>query len=221
MKTKIIFISLILLLLDGYAQVREVGVRQYYKQGDIEFSFFMDLGNKTRIVENSSTEIYMLDDTTYSNSYSFKHDSKSVEFIIGASVGYYIIDGLSIEPELGINLTDEGPSVTLIGNLCYTFYVPMKSILPYLKIGYGWGKYDNEYNYPDASFESNDYKIINGSVGLKFKYSSSLALRIEANYRNLRADYSIKNEYIGYSDLNQTKISNDIFSLSFGIYIII
>lgn len=198
MKTKIVFISFILIMLSGNAQVREVGIRQYYKQGDIELSFFSNLGKVIRTVTTSSSyhEEYI-----YENNY--------LHFFIGATVGYYIIDGLSIEPEVDfITIIGSDPSYAIIGNLCYTVYSPLENNYFYVKLGYGWGAMENNYHADNGG-----YRIINSAIGFKARILSSFTYRVELNYRNLSKEYSAKDEYYDYSE----SINSNSISISSGI----
>ncbi len=199
MKTKIVFISLILFILNGYAQVREVGVRQYYKQGDIELSFFSNLG---KVIRTVTAYNYRNEEYTYEDDY--------LHFFIGATVGYYIIDGLSIEPEVDfITIIGSDPSYTIIGNLCYTVFSSLENNYFYVKLGYGWGAAGNYYYEADNS----GYRIINSAIGFKARISSSFTYRLELNYRNMSKEYSAKDEYYDYSE----SIYGNSISISAGI----
>ncbi len=83
---------------------------------------------------NRLAHIVMAVHNTY---YTYDNTEKGFYTHLGVSTGYYIINGLSIEPEFNINLFNWEISASLLANLCYTFYLPQKNIYPYLKLGYG------------------------------------------------------------------------------------
>ena len=114
-------------------------------------------------------------------------------------------------------LNFEGFSVSMLGNLCYTFYFPQKNIFPYLKLGYGMS---NNGNNSNGLFESLDFKTLNAGAGLKYMYFSSLALKMEINYRNLSG--SNTNSYSDQYSSSSTKyeITTSVISISVGISIL-
>jgi len=214
-KIVLLLISL-LITYSSSAQVKEIKGRQSFNQGDFEISFYTNLGKYS----SSTKEI-----STYSGSqpYESSYSDGSIYLQVGASVGYYILNGWSIEPELDINLSFDGTSTSLLGNLCYTFYIPRKNIYPYIKLGYGLSNYHAGHysNNSEGLFESLDYKTLNAGAGLKFKYSSGLALRMEINYRNLSGSnsYYYSDQYYSTSNKSETTIS--IISLAIGISVLL
>ncbi len=104
MKMKIIFPFLILSM-NLYPQVREIESRSYFKQGDFEVNFSTNLGAGFPSFESSK-----------SNEYYSVYDSRPFNFLITASIGICVLDGLTVEPELDINLiTDSEVSISLLG----------------------------------------------------------------------------------------------------------
>jgi len=199
MKRIIFILAIFLIITSGYAQVDEKSERKFYKQGDWEFGFALNIGGSSEQTNQTSTY----------NSYTYDDTEKAPCLSLGVSTGYYIINGLSIEPEFNINLYSWEISTSLLGNLCYTFYLPQKNIYPYIKLGYGLS------SGPGSSslFEFLDLKTINAAVGIKLAYSSGMAFRIEINYRNLNGLYT--DYYYTYD----TTIS--VISISFGASILL
>ena len=211
---RIIFILVIFLIItSGYAQVDEKSVRKFYKQGDLEFGFALNIGGSSEQTKQTST--YNDGSSQYYSTYDYTE--KGLYTHLGVSTGYYIINGLSIEPEFNINLYSWEISASLLGNLCYTFYLPLKNIYPYLKLGYGLS------SEPGGSslFESLDLKTINAGVGIKLTYSSGMAFRMEINYRNLNGSNtdSYSYQYSSGSDTYETTTS--AISISFGASILL
>ena len=222
---KIILLSVIIQLIYIYPQVREIESRTYFKQGDFEFNFSTNLGvgfstsNVTQINHNFSQY-----DTSYYE-YSYEYSDRPFNLLFTASLGYCIIDGLTIEPELDINLiTDAETSISLLGNLCYTFNIPKKLTYPFIKLGYGLSNYssDRYYGYPNESGGSSlDTRVLNVGGGLKLVYSSGFAMKLEINFKNY--NYSTSSSYTNQYSKNSTKMDGDmtVISLSIGFSILL
>jgi hypothetical protein len=201
-------VIILFLIGDCFPQVKEISKLQYFKQGDFEFSISVNAGNNTQEFKT----------TNYPDAINSQYKTEDIYIHLGASVGYYIIDNLSIEPEFNMELFFENLNTMFIGNLCYTFYKPLNNVYPYIKIGYGWAEYTNSYNYYLIS-SSDNYRIINSGLGLKFRFSSSAMFKTEINYRNLTTSFSTTNPFNTGSI--KTEISSDIFSFSVGISVLI
>lgn len=119
-----IFFVLILLSIGFpiFSQVKEVRGRTSFKQGDIEFGFSASVGLNNTTTKETHTYYSYYDSTK--NKYESEFSDEAIYLQIGAVIGYNILDGLSIEPEMDFHLSNGGFSVSLIGNLCYTFYLP-------------------------------------------------------------------------------------------------
>ena len=213
MRRIILVLEIFLIITSGYAQVDEKSERKFYKQGDWEFGYALNIGGSSEQTKQTST----YSDGSSQYSYTYDNTEKGFYSHLGVSTGYYLINGLSIEPELNINLYFDEISVSLLGNLCYTFYLPQKNIYPYLKLGYGLS------DEPGDSYlsESLSLKTINAGAGLKFMYFPGMAFRVEINYRNLNGSNGYSYSYPSYtsSDTNETTIS--VISVSLGISILL
>lgn len=222
---KILLLFIIIITIHTYPQVREIESRSYFKQGDVEFNFSTNLGvgfSTSNIVQkNQNFSPY---DSSY---YEYSNESSDREFnlIFSASIGYCIIDGLSIEPELDINLvTDVETSISILANLSYTFHIPKKKTYPFIKLGYGVSNYysDSYIGYQNESGgNSLDTRVFNAGTGVKFLYSSGLALKLEINFKNY--NYSISSSYSNEYFQNTTQIDGDmnVLSLSIGFSILL
>ena len=200
MKRIIRVLAISLLITSGYAQVNEKPERQFYKQGDWEFRYSSNIG---------SISIQTIDPTYYN------HTENGIYLNLGLSTGFYIINGLSIEPELDINLCSEGFSLTVLGNLCYTFNIPQKNIYPYIKLGYGLS---NDPKNTEDLFENLDFKTVNAGAGVKFMYFPDMAFVVEINYRNLSGSTTF---YQGTPDAYTTESTSSIISVLVGISILL
>ena len=162
MKLKI-FLFVLLLIVTVNPQVREIESRTYFKQGDFEINFSLNLG--------MGFTAYERDNTNYSSYYYYLHGDRPFVFLVSAAVGYCIIDGLSVEPEFDINfITDAEISTTILFNATYNFNIPKKSIYPYIKLGYGISNFKSDYYYYD---QLHRVRLLNG-VNYSFEYDLKL-----------------------------------------------
>lgn len=220
---KIIMLSVIIPIMYIHPQVREIESRSYFKQGDVEFNFSTNIGvgfSTSNVFQ--TTRNFSPYDSSY-NEYSYNYSNRPFNLLFTASIGYCIIDGLTIEPELDINLiTDAEISISLLGNLSYTFHIPKKNTYPFIKLGYGLSNYysDHYYGYSNESGGSSlDTRVFNAGAGLKFLYTSGMALKLEINFKNY--NYSTSSSYANEYYQNTTKIDGDmnVISLSIGFSI--
>jgi len=101
--------------------------------------------------------------------------------------GYYLFDGLSIEPEFGIFAVENNkPSQFIIGNLSYT---KMRKDSPFAffgKVGFGLSN-SVILTYAARPVVSNpdnfDTKIVSVGMGVKYLLDYQIALRGEFNYK--------------------------------------
>lgn len=170
------------------AQVKNITDRQKFQQFDWECDVAFSIGL-------SSTSFEKSEQNYYGNG---NGDSKFYAEI-SLALGFFILDGLSIEPELEYNFFPDDATLSLIANVAYTFNIPRKKIYPFIKIGYGISGFTvYRYYYYERSnglFESLDAKVINTGAGLKIVQSSSFAMRIELNYKNISYSQSQDDSY--------------------------
>jgi len=223
---KIILLFVIIPVMYIHPQVREIESQSYFKQGDVEFNFSTNLG-----VGFSTYDVFQTTQnfSPYDSSY-FKYSNTSSDrpfnLIFTASIGYCILDGLMIEPELDINLiTDAETSISLIGNLTYNFNIPKKNTFPFIKLGYGLSNYYSDYYYYGYASESNgsslDTRVINAGAGIKFLYSSGMSMKLEINFKNY--NYSKSSSFSNEYSESTYKTDNDmnVISLSIGFSILL
>lgn len=218
MRNRIILLLLITLV-NLYPQVREIETRTYFMRGDFNFNFASNIGvgfsNQTTKQIIQYTSPY---DTTYSE-YTFTSEGRPFIFLVTASFGYCIIDGLTIEPELDINLSGDEASISIAGNISYTFHVTKKKILPFVKIGYGISNYYGSDNYSggyDSRSNAMDTKLINAGAGLRYLYSSGMALLFEINYRNYSSSHLDSNEDYYYKTTKESEFNMYSLSITIG-----
>jgi hypothetical protein len=185
-----------------------------FKQGDWELGLVGSLGSMSVTSSSSFNSSY------YSGSSS--SDSKSYGYaIISLSPAFYIADGLSIEPEIGLTAIEEqSPAQFIIGNLSYTYFLHASKTALFARIGYGvsnsWLFTYNERAYNKQS-SSLDIKLVNIGAGLKFLVTSSVILKSEINY--LMQKY--ENKYSDSFYTSKEELNMNHVSLLFGFAILL
>jgi hypothetical protein len=210
---KKIFLILFLPALICSAQIRDLYKEQYFNKGDFEFAFFTNIGRSS--IQNKITS-----QSTGSPESNSEFTNEGFHSHIGVAAAYYVVNNLSIEPELNIALFSENSSFSVIGNLNYTFSKPASNVSPFLKLGYGWSEYKKESYYYGRSFDAEDYMIINAGAGFKVRYSGYLFLRMEVNYRIQTSSVTEKYQDPYYSSTSKTDITITIISISIGTVIL-
>lgn len=147
---------------------------------------------------------------------SFTSDpGNSAYFSLIILPAYYILNGLSFEPQITIIVTEHiEPEFNFIGNLSYTFRIKNSGFAPYLSAGYG---VSNSVSVKNLSYDWQggsgfksiyhsdkfDIGVFNSSAGMKYLINKKLALRGELNYRI----YHGNEGYAGPVDMNITQLS--------------
>ena len=142
MKKILIPYVMIFVTISVNAQVINISERQKFQQFDWECAALFSIGLSSTSSENSTQSYY-------------SHGSGNDEFYseISLALGFFILDGLSIEPEIQYNFFSGDATLSVIGNVSYTFNIPGKNIYPFIKIGYGKSGY-TAYGY---NFYGNSY----------------------------------------------------------------
>ena len=208
-KITVIFIT-IFLTTSLNAQVKNISDRQKFQQFDWECATSLSIGLSSTSTESSVQNFYN------NNSGNGKFYSE-----ISLALGFFILDGLSIEPEIEYNFFEGDATLSIIGNISYTINIPRKKIYPFFKVGYGISSYTvNRYNYyggSDGLFESLDAKVINAGAGLKIVQSSSFAMRIELNYKNISyTQFQYDPYYEPYDGPDEISTNTSVISIKIG-----
>jgi hypothetical protein len=198
------------------AQVRDLAERQHFKKSDWEVSTSLALGLSSVSFQSNPPNYY-----NYRNDEEFYSE-------IALTLGYFVTDGLSVEPELNYNFFPEDASLSIIINLSYTIHVPKKNVYPFFRIGYGKSGYHTFSNYyyyesvnhnsSDGLFSSLDTELFNAGAGLKFIQSSTFAMRMELNYKYLSSDedYTMYDYYLQTTNSGNVKSKASALSIKFG-----
>lgn len=186
-------ILLVILLTASLAgQVKNLSERHYFEGGDWEVLFAVALGLS---YNSSETSTFYFD---------YGNENKQLFFELTLAPGFYIIDGLSLEPELSINSAVS--SLSLIGNLSYAFHIRGENVYPFLKIGFGKSSYMCEETF--GSFNSD---VLSGAAGLKIIQGASFAIRLEVNYKKFISDQANQ-----YPEVHRVKYFNSGIGIKIG-----
>ncbi len=145
-----------------------------FHQGSWEFNLTGSLGSINSESKFSSSYY------NGSNSEDYKY------FQLGIIPGYYITQGLSFEPEINIFAIEQSsPAYMLLANLGYTFTIENSIVYPFVHAGYG---VTNAFQVPintSLALMSHDLDIgvLNLGAGIKTRFTESILLRTEINYR--------------------------------------
>ncbi len=156
-----------------------------FKEGDVELSFSGSIGSWSP----PSTPDYKIESENYASFYIVP--------------GYYVVNGLSIEPELGLMAMEKSkPGQYVLMNLSYTYLIPDSKIGCFVRAGYGLA---NAFEYPfgngivvPASDKFN-VGVLNLGAGAKFLISSNVLIRAEFNFKQHSWTYEYNSTYYSYS----------------------
>lgn len=182
-----------------------------FRKSDVELTFSGSFG----AWETSSTS------TGGSGTSSYSYTSSDSRNFLWLSImpGYYIADGFSLEPELSVLAIEKSPpSFFFLGNISYTYSIPESKVAPFGRVGYGVSNgvtYPMFGNTPLKISKDLNIGVFNAGGGVKILLNSSIALRVEVNYRR----FAWKDEY-NYSfgsSKNDNKQSTTAFNFGFSV----
>lgn len=133
--------------------------------------------------------------STDANSFSDSRGSHN-EVSFAFRPGLYIVDGLSVEPEVfGGTTKGRAPALNVSGNLSYSYGMGLHTFVPFVLVGYGSG---NGFPFNEPLQRNANYlsaiTFLNAGGGLKVMTLGGRALiRLEYRYQAFTADlYGIK-----------------------------
>jgi hypothetical protein len=157
-----------------------VSAYSQFKQGDWELGFTGSLGTYHEKYESNY----------YSNYYSDTYDMTYL--IVSFIPGYYITNGLSFEPEIGLVSLDKGkPGLVLLGNISFSHFFAKDKFALFMRAGYGRTNsvsLPGVVNFNGVGGGDLDIDVINAGAGMKFLIGTKALIRMEANYRNFFAE---------------------------------
>jgi hypothetical protein len=136
-------------------------------------------------------------------------DESQSYFYVSVIPAYYIIDGLAIEPEIGITAdldNSDNSYFKFIGNLAYTFKLSGNTS-PFVRVGYGISNgielpYSTGIGLGDDDVHTN---ILQFGAGAKILVGQKAAIRLELDYRSQTFSESRRS-----SDMTMTNIGMNI-----------
>lgn len=190
-KIRIVLLSVILLSSLTFSQ---------FKKGDFELGLNLGLGS-----QNYETDFG-----------GGSQNTTTTYFILAAAPAYYIINGLAVELELGVNsIENTSASYFLLPNIGFTHAVS-KNVGLFVHAGYGVA---SGIPVPNSAVLNRvtsdlDVKVINFGTGVKYLVGQNAFVKAELNYR--RYAFDIKRSYY-YSPAEQ---KYSLISLNIGLGIL-
>jgi opacity protein-like surface antigen len=121
----------------------------------------------------------------FGGTHTHESDKATNYFSLLLRPGFYVIDGLEIEPEINWGAADGiPPSFSFSGNIAYTYLIPNTHVAPFALAGYGIGN-----GIPllqrmfDRSSDAFDIGVLNLGGGVKWFAGKQVALRVEYRFQ--------------------------------------
>jgi hypothetical protein len=176
-------------LLFGVLVLLNLNLFSQFKQKDVELTASAGLGSMSISASSGIISI--------SHSYSY--------MLLSVMPGYFVLDGLSIEPEIGMTAIESSrPDFLFLVNVSYTYLIPKTTIAPFGRIGYGVtnsiGSFPNQF-LNDGNPSDMNISVFNIGAGIKHIIGRSAVLRLELNYRNFSQNVSSIDTKAGFVSL--------------------
>jgi hypothetical protein len=173
--------------------------------GSFEFSAAGNIGSLSTSTETTSgaqTNMYEPEAQSY--------------FGLDIRVGAYLVEGLSIEPEIYILAVEKSPpAFNLGGNLSYTFTIPESPVKPFVIAGYGVGNgIPVMQRLMGRASDKLDIPVLRVGGGLKFFLSKQVAVKIEYRYERYTTESTTSYYYYSYSYKEVQNYHNVLFGFS-------
>ena len=183
-----------------------------FSSGAIELSFTGGYAHTTY----ESTYTYL-----YPNPYEATSTTTFNVIDLSGSIGFYVAEGLSIEPEFQFSYffgESSGDLIySIIGNLSYTYLYPKSKSALFVRAGYGTANGvpvlpPNNMIYKDGSDKNS--QILNLGIGSKSFLTDSILLRTEIGYTSYNYNYD-KNVYGNFNYKKKYSFVKVVVGLSF------
>ncbi len=149
---------------------------------------------------------------------SFGEDSKSSgAFLISPRVGFFVVKGLELEPEILLMAgSGESPVYVLNGLISYNFLSVAGKGVPFLLVGYGIANTTPFFNVPMVQHDFT-VSVLNLGGGVKAFLTEDVALRFEYRFQK----FSGQGER-GYGPYTWTsEVNTQIHTVQFGFSILL
>jgi hypothetical protein len=138
-------------------------------------------------------------------------------FLFSPRVGYFVLKGLELEPEIVCMLSPGNEPVYMLnGNIGYNF-ISGKRVVPFILVGYGMANTVPFLGVPvtRTGFMVN---VLNAGGGLKVFIHDDVALRLEYRYQAFTGEGEVSNYgYYAYSH----KVEAYVHSVQFGFSVLL
>lgn len=154
---------------------------------------------------------------SYQNYSSGNSSGSSGAFFISPRLGFFVLEGLELEPEILLLLSSGSvPAYLLNGNISYNFISAGKSV-PFVLLGYGIANTVPLFNVP---FLSTDFGVgvLNAGAGVKIFLKENIALRVEYRYQKFSGEGSTG--IIGFFTYTQ-RVDTRIHTVQFGLSVLL
>ena len=174
------------------------------QQGTWELSFSGSMGSLSRSFK-----------TTIGSGY-IEWKSEGEYFAVALRPGYYIFDGLVLEPEIFWTASERiSPTFSINGNIAYNIFIPESDITPFILAGYGIGNavplFERLlFRYSDKA----DIDVLNAGAGIKIALGEKVSLRTEYRYQRHSKEETIDQDTITKTIKNKLNDHNIFFGLS-------
>jgi opacity protein-like surface antigen len=162
---------------------------------------------------------YSSETSTSGGDWKYSDESSRFYATLSLTAGYFLIDRLSLEPEVNFFTYEGGPPAeSIILNLSYTHPFEHSIIALFIRGGYGLGNGSSVFGISDIPVHSTDgfkVKTVNAGTGVKLLVAQNVALRIELNYQ-----YQFYTQNYGNYSSFSTDNSNSTLRLCFGFSIL-
>ena len=152
---------------------------------------------------------------SYQNYSSGNSSGSTSAFLISPRLGFFVLDGLELEPELLCMLSSGSDPIYVINGLVSYNFISDRRSIPFILLGYGIANTVPFFNVPmlSTNFRVN---VLNLGFGLKTRLSDDIRLRIEYRYQKYSGSGSV-NPYSGYyyTQTTDTRINSIQFGLSY------
>jgi hypothetical protein len=140
--------------------------------------------------------------------------SSSTSFLLAPRIGFFLYQGLQLEPEAVLLLSSASPAYMLNGNLVYNFSGESKRV-PFLLAGYGIANTVPIFNVP-AFLPDFAFGVLNLGFGMKVFLAENVAIRGEYRFQKFSGEGKTQNYgYFSYT----SKVDTRIHSFQFGIVV--
>jgi hypothetical protein len=130
--------------------------------------------------------------------------------------GYYVVNGLSLEPEVYFLALEKNPPTFNLGaNVAYTFVVPESPVRPFLIAGYGIGNgVPLMQRLISRASDKLDIPVLRVGGGLKILLSKNIALKVEYRYERYTREESGTYYVYSYTSKSTENFHNVLFGFS-------